>query len=42
MRRDYANPPYTNYCPDFKGTLDHILYTNQSLEVAEMLEMPAN
>ena len=40
MRRDQANPKYTNYCPDFKGTLDHILYNKSNLEVLEFLELP--
>ena len=40
IRRDLANPKYTNYCVDFKGTLDHILYNKSKLEVIEFLEMP--
>ena len=40
LRRDLANPKFTNYCPDFKGTLDHILYNSSALEVLELLEMP--
>ena len=40
LRRDLSNPKYTNYCPDFKGTLDHILYNKTGLEVVEFLEMP--
>ena len=39
-RRDISNPPYTNYCVDFKGTLDHILYNKNTIEVLEFLEMP--
>ena len=42
VQRDMANPKYTNYCPDFKGTLDHILYNRESLEVLELLEMPTD
>ena len=41
ISRDLANPKFTNYCPDFKGTLDHILYNKNTLEVVEFLEMPA-
>ena len=40
ITRDLANPKYTNYCVDFKGTLDHILYNKSKLEVIEFLEMP--
>ena len=40
-RRDLANPPFTNYCPDFKGTLDHILYNKKLIEVIGFLEMPS-
>ena len=40
IRRDEANPKFTNYSVDFKGTLDHILYNKQKLEVLEFLEMP--
>ena len=36
-RRDSANPKYTNYSPDFQGTMDHILYSKNSLEVLELL-----
>jgi len=42
VKRDEANPKYTNYCRDFKGTLDHILYSRQTLEVLELLEMPSD
>ena len=42
VRRDLANPQYTNYCIDFKGTLDHILYNKTHLEVLELLDMPSD
>ena len=42
VKRDLANPQYTNYCIDFKGTLDHMIYNKTHLEVLELLEMPSD
>ena len=41
-RRAESNPPYTNYSVSFKGTLDHILFDKNRLQVLELLEMPTD
>ena len=33
-------PKYTNYTAGFKGTLDHLLYDQNSLQVLQLLEIP--
>ena len=33
-------PAYTNYTVNFKGTLDHIFYSKDKLEVTHLLGMP--
>ena len=33
-------PLFTNVTKDFKGTLDYILYTNNSLQPTAVLELP--
>ena len=42
VSRADTHPLYTNYATDFQGTLDHILYERNTLEVLEMLEMPSD
>ena len=33
-------PKFTNYTENFKGTLDHIFYNKDRLEVTHLLEIP--
>ena len=33
-------PKFTNYTENFKGTLDHIFYNKDRLEVTHLLETP--
>ena len=42
LSRTQTNPRYTNYTVSFKGTLDHILYEKNKLEVLELLELPSD
>ena len=38
--REETMPLFTNYTRNFHGTIDHIFYTNKSLELTHLLQMP--
>ena len=40
LSRNETEPSFTHYKFSFQGTLDHLIYNSQAMEVTSLLEIP--